>query len=72
MFFVIYRKCLLKQGFYDFLKSGLNVIVMIDNIIIANIIHIQENIKIVDVSVMVIDFFRDGSMLSHWKSIYGE
>ncbi|MEI8253771.1 MAG: hypothetical protein WCG25_08770 [bacterium] len=47
------------------MKSGLNVMVMIDNIIIVNITHIQENIKIVDVSVMVIDFFRDGSMLSH-------
>jgi hypothetical protein len=65
LFFLIYRKCLLKQGFYDFLKRGLNVIVMIDNIIIAKIIHIQENIKIAAVSVIMIDFFRDGSIFSH-------
>jgi hypothetical protein len=38
---------------------------MIDNIIIAKIIHIQENIKIAAVSVIMIDFFRDGSIFSH-------
>jgi hypothetical protein len=62
---VFYKKCVLKQGFYAFLKSGLNVTTIMDTIIISNTTHIRENMNICDVPWITIGSFRDWSTFPH-------